>query len=311
MRRRRLSTQQIETFRSVMLAGSVNAAARELGVSQPSLTRLVKRMEDLIGFRLFDLVKNRLIPTAEARILMQHVEYIGEQLDDLESAILRIGNEGRGLFRFGSSPSLGRALVPEALTRFRRRFPETPIHFDTIQLQAVVDYLVLGRGECFLSIVPVIHASLETRALWPARLVCLLPADHSLAARPNLRASDLRGEPLILSDPERWYGQQVQENLCAHGLDAEPSIILRVAENAIGLTARKLGISIVDEFSAMDAAGDLLVVRPLDVPAFFSLHIHTSRDAARSRYVHEFERAQLEYLSAAAERSGTITLASL
>ncbi|MBR0855702.1 LysR family transcriptional regulator [Bradyrhizobium liaoningense] len=296
MRRRRLSTQQIEAFRAVMLAGSVNAAARQLALSQPSLTRLIKRTEDLVGFRLFDLIKNRLIPTAEARVLMRHVEYIGEQLDDLEGAILRVRENGRGLFRFGCSPSLGRTLVPEGLTRFRLRYPATPIHFDTIQLQTVIDYLVLGRGELFLSIVPVFHSSLETRALWPARLVCLLPANHALATRSKLRATELEHEPLILSDPARWYGQQVHQTLANCGLDAKPDIIVQVADNAIGLTARGLGIGIVDEFSVMDLHSDRVVVRFIEAPPFAHLHIHTNRDAARSRYVQEFEHALLQFL---------------
>lgn len=296
MRRRRLSTQQIEAFRAVMLAGSVNAAARQLEISQPSLTRLIKRTEDLVGFRLFELIKNRLIPTAEARVLMQHAEYIGEQLDDLESAISRVRENGRGLFRLGSSASLGRGLVPEGLTRFRRRYPAAPIHFDTIQLQTAIDYLVLGRGELFLSIVPVIHSSLETRALWPARLVCLLPANHPLAAKSKVQATELEHEPLILSDPARWYGQQVQQTLAKCGLDAKPDIIVRVADNAIGLAARGLGIGIVDEFSVMDLHSDRVVVRSIEASPFAHLHIHTNRDAARSRYVQEFEEVVLQFL---------------
>jgi DNA-binding transcriptional LysR family regulator len=125
MRRRRLSMQQIETFRAVMLTGSVSAAARELSVSQPSLTRLLRRTADVVGFHLFDVIRNRMVPTAEARELMRHVEYLDEQFDGLDSAIARLRGEGTGLFRFGGSPSLGRALVPEALSRFRQAFPDT------------------------------------------------------------------------------------------------------------------------------------------------------------------------------------------
>jgi DNA-binding transcriptional LysR family regulator len=289
MRRRRLSVQQIETFRAVMLTGSITAAAKELGVSQPSLTRLVKRTEDLVGFRLFEVVRNRLIPTAEARELMRHAEYIEEQLDGLDLAISRLRDAGTGLFRFGGSPSMGRALVPQTLARFRRQFPQAVLQYDTIQLQSVVDYLVLRRGECFLSVIPVSHAALERRALCPARLVALLPADHALAARETLNPVDLAGESLILSDPTRWYGQVVLQRLADAGLAAEPSVIVRVAESVIGLVRHGLGLGIIDEFSAMDAADAQLVLRPLDLPPFSALHLHRSRDAPRSRYIDAFE----------------------
>lgn len=289
MRRRRLSVQQIETFRAVMQTGSITAAAKELGVSQPSLTRLMKRTADLVGFRLFEVVRNRLIPTAEARELMRHAEYIEEQLDGLDLAISRLRDAGTGLFRFGGSPSMGRALVPQTLACFRQRFPQALLQYDTIQLQSVVDYLVLRRGECFLSVIPVSHAALERRALCPARLVALLPAGHDLAAQERLQPADLAGEPLILSDPTRWYGQVVMQILADAGLAAEPSVIVRVAESVIGLVRHGLGLGIVDEFSAMEAAGPDIALRPLDLPPFSALHLHRSRDAPRSRHIDAFE----------------------
>lgn len=289
MRRHRLSMQQIESFRAVMQTGSVSAAARELGVSQPSLTRLLRRTADIVGFRLFDTVRNRLVPTAEARELIAYVEYLDEQFDGFDAAVARLRGEGTGLFRFGASPSLGRALVPETLARFRQGFPGTLLHFDTVQLQSVVDYLVLGRGECFLSIVPVFHTALERRAVCPARLVCVLPAGHALAGKASLRPSDLAGEALIMTDPTRWYGQQVTCLLSEAGLDPQPSVVVRVAESAIGLVRCGLGLAVIDEFSVMHADA-ALAVRLLDLRPFSSLLLHRSREAPRSRYVEAFER---------------------
>lgn len=288
MRHRRLSIQQIETFRAVMQTGSISAAARQLGVSQPSLTRLLKRSADIVGLPLFDLVKNRVVPTAEARELIRYIEYLDERFEGLDGAIARLRGQGTGLFRFGGSPSLGRALIPEGLARFRRGFPDVRLHFDTIQLQSVVDYLVLGRGECFLSIVPVVHAALEIRTMCPARLVCVMPSDHSLAGEAVLRAADLAGEALILTDPSRWYGQRVIELIGEAGLDARPNTIVRVAESAIGLVRCGLGVAIIDEFSAMHVDAGL-AVRLLDIRPFSSLMLHRNGDAPRSRYVEAFK----------------------
>src|SRR3712207_2008590 len=71
---RRLSARQIEVFRAVMVAGSLSGAAQQLNVSQPSLTRLVRRIEDQVGFALFDRVKGRLLPTAEARMVFAKLQ---------------------------------------------------------------------------------------------------------------------------------------------------------------------------------------------------------------------------------------------
>jgi DNA-binding transcriptional LysR family regulator len=84
---RRMSARQIEVFRAVMVAGSLSGAAQQLNVSQPSLTRLVRRIEDQVGFALFDRVKGRLLATAEARMVFAKLQHIQEQLDGLDEAI--------------------------------------------------------------------------------------------------------------------------------------------------------------------------------------------------------------------------------
>src|SRR4051794_28257236 len=68
--RRRLSLRQIEVFRAVMISGSINGASQMLRVSQPSLSRVVRRTEDVLGFNLFERIRGRLVPTKEAGSLL-------------------------------------------------------------------------------------------------------------------------------------------------------------------------------------------------------------------------------------------------
>jgi DNA-binding transcriptional LysR family regulator len=285
--------QQIEIFRAVMLAGSINQAAQQLALSQPSLSRTLRRIEDLVGFTLFDRTGNKLTPTLEARALLSSVEHVRNQLEGLHDAIDRIRTRGRGLFRFGASPSLARNLVPAALVGFRKRFPESLIHVDTLSLSDVVDYLALGRGECFLSIVPIEHKAIELRPLWPGRLVCLLPAGHRLAKRQRIEVSALEGEALILGDAETHYGTMVREVLQSGGCIPTVSMIVRVAETAIGMVAHNLGSAILDEFTAMGAASARVTVRPLDVLPSLQIYLIRSKGQASSRYVQTLEEGLL------------------
>jgi DNA-binding transcriptional LysR family regulator len=294
--RPKLTFRQIDVFRAVMITGSLSAAARQLNISQPSLGRLVKRTEDLVGFALFDRAKGRLLPTAEARLLFASVQHIQEQLDGLGDVILRIGQEGPGRFQLGASPSLARRLVPAALARFREWFPGVPIHFDTVTLPNVVDYLALGRGECFLSIAPIDHPVVESRAIWPGRLVCLLPPDHPLCARPKIAVADLVNLPLIAFEPDTPHGRMVEDAFAEIRRRPTANVVVKVAWTAIGLAAERLGIAILDEFTAMEAAPDRLAVRPVDLPPRFSIHINRNRQAAHSRFTGALEAALLEVL---------------
>ena len=69
-RKRRLSLRQIEVFRAVMTTGSINAAGKALGVTQPTLSRVIRRMEDVVGLRVCASARGRLVSTKEAGALL-------------------------------------------------------------------------------------------------------------------------------------------------------------------------------------------------------------------------------------------------
>ena len=68
-----LTHRHVEVFRAVMTAGSVTGAAEALFTSQPTISRELSRMESLLRLALFDRVRGRLQPTAQAYALFEEV----------------------------------------------------------------------------------------------------------------------------------------------------------------------------------------------------------------------------------------------
>lgn len=283
----RLSFRQVEAFRAVMVAGTVRGAAAVLRTGQPALTRTLRRMEDLVGVPLFRRAKGRLVPTEEGRILFEHVERLHGQLAGLDRVLERIaGGEGQ-VFRLGSSPSIARRLLPEALAALRARHPGLRLHLDVLSIAQMPDYLLFGQGECVLTIFPMAHPLVATTRLGEGRLVCLLPAGHPLAVREEVVAGDLAGEPFIAFDDDTPHGRLVA---CLFGPDVPrppTSIGVRFAETALNLVATGLGVAVVDEFSAMGAAGLPVEVRPVRGSPRFSVHLNRAAAAGASRFVGE------------------------
>src|SRR5262245_47324218 len=76
-----MNFRQIEAFRAVMVGGTATTAAQMLFISQPAVSRLVRSLEDSVGFDLFERRKKRLVPTVEGKQLHAAVEqtFVGLQ----------------------------------------------------------------------------------------------------------------------------------------------------------------------------------------------------------------------------------------
>jgi DNA-binding transcriptional LysR family regulator len=289
--KRKLSLRQIEVFRAVMISGSINGASQILRVSQPSLSRVVKRTEDILEFKLFERVKGRLIPTKEAGVLLTMVGRVYQQLDELGDAVERMTRGDDALLRFGTTGSPGRCLVPSAIADLHRNLPKLTYHVDVLLIDQIIDYLLFHRGECVVSVFPIRHPLVQSKALGHGGLVALIPRNHRLAGRRQIPAIELAKEFLISFEPETPHGAIVSELLRSAKIAPKIGILIRHIETAIGLVANGVGIAVVDEFAVTDSATlPFSVVRIKGGPR---VHIYLSwqREIVRSHFFKKFESA--------------------
>src|SRR3712207_770227 len=102
---RSLSQRSLQAFRLTVLTGSVSAAAETMGRTQPAVSRLLKELEEDVGFRLFDRVKGRLQPTSEARLFFEEVQRSFIGLDRIASIAGEIRRGRRGTLAIASLPA--------------------------------------------------------------------------------------------------------------------------------------------------------------------------------------------------------------
>src|SRR3546814_10448318 len=114
-----------------MLTGTITAAAKLLNISQPAATRLLLRAEDQLGYRLFDRVKGRLVPTREGQVLHAESERIISGLENLRKLSRNLGAATSGHLRIAASPALCVDLVPLAIARFRHKHADVSFEVAT------------------------------------------------------------------------------------------------------------------------------------------------------------------------------------
>jgi DNA-binding transcriptional LysR family regulator len=286
----RLGLKQIEYFRAVMEAGTVSAAATLLSVSQPNVSRMIKYMEMRLGVALFERHKGRLHPTPEAAELFKEVQSLHLHLESLQEAARRIAAGETGRLRIGSSPSLGRFVIPRLVAKLRHELPALALKLDILSVAQVVEFVVFNEGDCACTIFPIEHPLIASEEFARGRLVCAVPPGHRLAARAMpLAARELAAEPLIGFPSHTPHGRVVEEFFTQAGVTPKFSTLVRFAETACALAEQDNGIALVDEFTVSGGVFPSLTILPLKYRRPFGICFHRlaaqplSRAGARFR----------------------------
>ena len=284
----RLNLRQIEVFRAIMITGSISGAARLLSVSQPAISRLLAYTEDRLALRLFERVRGRVQPTPEARRLFQEVDQVHQGVVRVNELADELRERGTGSVRIVASPSVGQALVPDAIARLRERFPDLRVEFEILTLLEVVAKVVAGRADLGVSILPVDEPTLATEVLTEGRLMAIMPRDHALARLRVVRPADLAPYPLVGFGPQTPYGDVVARALALKSAPLRISTVVRFTPVACAMVRAGAGVAVVDEFVLRGRTWPELVSRPLAPKTRVHVHLLTPRFEPLSRTANAF-----------------------
>lgn len=190
--------------------GSLRKAAVACGVSQPTLSAQLKRLEAELGTDLLDrsTIPLRLTPVGEdvvarARRLLQDAEEIRE------AARQRPEGEASSL-RLGVFPTLGAYLLPTVLAGVRARFPQVDLLITERRTTSLMRLLDGGELDAVVVAMPVDRPDLEVRPLFREDFLVVVPRDHELAVGEGpLRAADVVDTEFILLTEGHCLADQV------------------------------------------------------------------------------------------------------
>jgi DNA-binding transcriptional LysR family regulator len=184
-------------FYEVARNGSFTAAARELMVSQSSLSIQIKQFEQDMGGRLFDRRKGGVDLTEAGAAAYQVAERVFPEIDRLQSSLMETERQFKGLISVGTVNSVGIYVLPRILTAFKAEFPDVKIKIDFKESEGVLDLLYAGKVD--FAIIPWNrrYADLTGVKLTNNKLFLVAPPDHPLAGNPSVSPRDLEAYPFV------------------------------------------------------------------------------------------------------------------
>jgi len=114
----------LKAFVLAVESGSLRGAARELGVSQPALTKTIRELEIELAAPLLVRTSQGVLPTAQGQVLFERAQKVAKELQAATDQISQLGGHMRGELNIGAVPVAVMLLIPEALRTFGRDFPD-------------------------------------------------------------------------------------------------------------------------------------------------------------------------------------------
>lgn len=140
-----ITLHQLRIFWAVTHSPSLTRAAKQLGLTQPSLSQQIAKLESALGGRLFDRVNNQLLLTDAGRFLLQKAEAILASVDEAEAGLAEFRLGRRGRISVGALASMARSLIPAAWARAMVHIPELEIDVHEIAPGEAIEQLY-GRN---------------------------------------------------------------------------------------------------------------------------------------------------------------------
>jgi DNA-binding transcriptional LysR family regulator len=233
--------QQLSYFVAVARTRHFTRAAELTGVSQPSLSKQIRVLENSLGTPLFVRNRGGIELTSAGEALLPHAQRILIDVESAERTVHEVATLRRGRVRMGATPSLCEGLLPDALTRFHGSYPDIDLEVQEAGSRVLTAELSQGRLDVALLIIP-LHTTdpdIETTPVLRERLVLASPVGSDLPDEMGVEA--LRDLPLVMFR-EGYDLRDVTLRACAAaGFEprlavegGEMSAVLRFVEAGLG-----------------------------------------------------------------------------
>jgi len=243
------SLRQLQYAVAVASSLSFRQAAALCHVSQPSLSTQIAELEGVLGVKLFERDRRRVLVTGAGRELVERARIVLREAEDLAEAARRSRDPLAGTLRIGVIPTISPYLLPRITPAIRAEFPHLTLLWVEDKTKALVTKLEAGTLDAALLALEAEIGDLEREAIARDQFVLVAAVGNPLAAKTTpVKAAELCDVGMLVLEDEHCFGKQVLA-FCAgtnaHGLEFRATSLSTIAQ----MVASGAGVTMLPELS--------------------------------------------------------------
>jgi DNA-binding transcriptional LysR family regulator len=233
LKRLPMKISQLRSFLSVVEHGSIRAAARALGLTQPAVTQAMRELELSLDVPLLQRGTSGVELTVYGKALARRANVVEREIERAIAEIEEIRDGSTGLITIAISTAVALEILPKAFARFRAKFPFVEVRLNEASIPNALPRLLDGSVDYMIShVLPGSLGDWEVERLYTATMIAAARIGH-----PILRASSVEGladwEWLLPYDDES--APDLMRQLFAATGQPPPKRVVRCTSSAMGL----------------------------------------------------------------------------
>ena len=188
---------QLRSFHAVAKAGSFTGAAKDLKISQPTVTEQVRELEAAYGVEVFNRSQRKIKLTTTGRSLFEITQRLFGVVGETETFLRAAGDYGAGHLRISSIVPF---FIVDMITTFREQYPKVKISVSSGNSAATLKSLLAYESDVGVLSDHNPDHRLYTQVHDSHYIVAIVSRDHPWAARDQIRLAELHGQPMVLRE---------------------------------------------------------------------------------------------------------------
>lgn len=263
-----MDTQNLKAFVAVAEHRSFSAAAEQLHITQPAISKRIHLLEQQLDSLLFDRIGRQVSLTEAGRVLLPHAQSILDAMRMAKQAVADLSGEIRGHLKLVTSHHIGLHRLPQILREYTERFPAVDV--DIRFLDSAEAFIAVQRGDFDLGIITEVENQdtlVRSQTIWVDEMHFVSAKPHPLSQLVTVSLHDLSAYPALLPERRFFTTQLVEALFIRQGLDLKINLSTNFLETIKALISAGYAWGVLPNSMLQDGTLTILPVHNQETEA--------------------------------------------
>jgi DNA-binding transcriptional LysR family regulator len=256
-----MDTQNLKAFVAVAEHLSFSAAAQQLHITQPAISKRIHLLEQQLASLLFDRVGRQVALTEAGCTLLPLAQNILDAINMAKQAVADLSGEVRGQLKLITSHHIGLHRLPRVLREYSQRYPL--VDLDIRFMDSAEAYAAVQKGDSELGIITQVEAIdtlVSSRTIWVDKMHFVSARQHPLSTLPSVSLKELSLYQALLPERRFYTTKLVEALFMRDGLDLKINLSTNFLETIKALISAGYAWGVLPDTMLRD---DSLAVLPV------------------------------------------------